>query len=186
MGVSTHSEPKKCFIFSVYKSHRSQGENENNHAVMAEFFTSHGIHYVPVIGRYQGQLEEGFLVSANAVPEEAVLYYSRHYHQDEYMVLDNHKHGTYIASMVNCATREQRQVGFMRSMPEADVIAMNLDYTYRPDLKEYWVVWHTDTTVMTKFAEEVKERVGRLVDAIGTKHTPLPPEQEPFGTPAYC
>lgn len=180
MGVSTHSEPKKVFIFSAYRSNRSQDENEGNHQQVVDYFTKMSIPFIPVIGRYKGVLEEGFLVTAASVPEELVLHMTRHYHQDEYMVLDNHKHGTYIASLVNCATREQKQIGFMREMPEADVQSMNLDYTYRPDLKKYWVVWHTDTTQMQKLADEksayiAQHRQGRL-----------PSGEEPFGTPAYC
>lgn len=180
MGVSTHSMPIKCFIFSVYRSNRSQEENEANHQMVTDYFKNMKMHFVPIIGRYKGVLEEGFLVSANIAPEELVLHIARHYHQDEYMVLDNHKHDTMVASMVNCATREQKQIGFMRDMPEQDVINMQLDYTYRPDLKTYWVVWHTDTTQMQKLADEKS--------AYMAKHRQwrLPAAEEPFGTPAYC
>ena len=181
MGVVTHSTPMKAFIFSTHRKNKHDFLNDADYKQMQQFFAMQGIKYVPVLGKYKGELERGFLVNAIDLPEEAVLYYSRHYHQDEYMVLDNHKHGTYIASMVNCATREQKQVGFMRSMPKEDVMAMNLDYTYRPDMDTYFVVWSTDTTQMGKLEEEKASFMQRIKSKM-----PMPSGEEPFGTPAYC
>lgn len=181
MGVVTHSEPKRVYIFSVYRSNKHQFLNEADHNSMKQFMNMQNIPFIEVVGRYKGEVEQAFLVSAAHLPEEAVLYYARHYYQDEYMVLDNHKHGTYIASMVNCATREQRQLGFMRSMPKEDVMAMNLDYTYRPDMDTYFVAWHTDTTQQGKFEDEKESFLKRLSSKL-----PLPSGQEPFGTPAFC
>lgn len=184
MGVVTHSTPTKAFIFSTHRKNKHDFlQWVAGYKQMQQFFGMQGIPYVPVLGKYKGELEKGFLVNAGATPEEAeeaVLYYSRLYDQDEYMVLDNHKHGTYIASMVNCTTREQKQIGFMRSMPKDDVIAMNLDYTYRPDMDTYFVVWPTDTTQQGKFEEEKENFLLKML-----RKGRMPSSEEPFGTPAY-
>jgi hypothetical protein len=179
-AICTHSKAKKVFIFSTYRKNKHDFLNEADYKQMQQFFGMQNIPYVPVLGKYKGNLERAFLVSAEHLPEEAVLYYARHYHQDEYMVLDNHKHGTYIATMVNCATREAKQIGFMRSMPKEDVMAMNLDYTYRPDMDTYFVVWNTDTTQQSKLEEE-KENFFRSM----MRKARMPSGEEPFGTPAY-
>lgn len=183
MGVSTHSEPKKLFIFSAYRHNRTDDENQANHAQMTEFFRLHALAYTPILGCYKGNLEEGFLISADVLPEEAVLFYSRHFHQDEYMVLDNHKHGTYIASMVNCATCEQKQVGFMRSMPEAFVLETGMDYTYRQDINTYWVVWHTANTQLDVID---KEKAAYLEQRKPVRPIKLTESEEPFGTPSFA
>jgi len=155
MGISSHSEPSTLYIFSVMKSDISGIDNELLHAQMKRYLKGSAIPFVEVLGRYDGVVEAGFLINAQDVPEEAIVAYSRVHKQDCYLTVTQHRHGIRTAVFTNPYTGAKTSRGFFRSLDEATVKALELDYTYRKDVNTYWVIWPTDTTNMTDFEEEV-------------------------------
>jgi len=155
MGISSHSTDRTLYIFSVMKSDKTALENSDTHTSVKEYFMARGLKFTEVQGLFRGVHETGFLMDATHVPEEAINLYSRLYKQECYLTLTQHRHGVMKAVFIDATSGRPTKAGFFRSLDEATVKALKLDYTYRPDVNTYWVIWPTDTTSMEDFEEEV-------------------------------
>lgn len=166
MGVSSHSEAKTLYLFSTMQATKPQLDNEEAHSLLRDYFHAAGIPFVVVEGRYKGRLELSFLMNAAHVPEDAIMLYAKHGNQETYMIIEQWRHGTMKATLVDVASGKKTFIGYFRSFSKDVVEKLNLDYTYRPDVDKYWAVWPTDTTLIDKFEDEIAYALEHGIDAL--------------------
>lgn len=168
MGVSDHSLPRTLYLFSTMRKEVKPLENEEAHSLMKDYFMAAGIPFIEVEGFYKGAHELSFLMNAEHVPEDAIMLYAKTGNQENYMSIDQWKHGTMKAYLTDTKSGEKRFIGYFRSFSKENIDALKLDYTYRKDVDKYWAVWPTDTVMMDKFEDELAYAKQHGVDALAS------------------
>ena len=162
MGISSHSEANKHYvIFSVYQGldlkhaiGRKSSDNESAHSEMKRHLETFDIKYVELEGCYKGTKEKSFLVPMDKFSAAWAFKNG----QECYLEIFNHKHGMYKAYFVYVDGKKDF-VGYLRQFNKTDIDNLKLDYSYRPDTKEYFVIWNTDTCTADDFQREINEKL---------------------------
>lgn len=155
MSISQHSEFKKLYIFSVQQANLDYFENHEAHELITDYLTCVNMPYIELEGCYLGKTEKSLLVDANGISEDSIMNICKRANQESYLVLENHKHGLYKAVLTFTANGRRLFLGYLREISKDIIDALNLDYSYRPEVNKYFTVWPTDTTVMSTFESEV-------------------------------
>lgn len=146
-GIATHSQADHNYIiFSVYQFIKDDTVNHNRTRMWLDNL---GIGYVEAEGMYKNTFELCFVVHKRY--ENIVREIVKKYNQECYLVLNNHKHGTYAAIMVypnyEEGSFEYEKQGYFMSVPK-EVAMQQEGWCYRPDMDVYWTIAPTDDRTM--------------------------------------
>lgn len=143
MDVLLNTEDKKYIIFSVF-----QGEPNDliNHKIILDYMEDKGIYYKEVDGMYKGMREKAILVHYSYYRTLRTLLKHK-FKQESVMILENHKHGLYKASLDMLQNDTIEPQGYLRNVSYKAAIIRE-SWFYDPSQEKYFITTPDDTTVM--------------------------------------
>jgi len=138
--VSTHSKQRKLIIYSAYLCSRDEAENLYAHNLEVRMLKLGNHSFKVVKGVYKGVAELSIVKNYSPNDEEYIL---SHLEQESCLILTNHKHGVYKATLHFVDHVEE--IGFFRQVSKE--FAMKQD-CYTVDGKNYFAVTESDSVVV--------------------------------------
>jgi len=142
--VSTHSKHnKKYMIFSVFLSSDCTNTSHTKHDKLVNNLKKHGIGFKVVYGVYKNVKELSIVTEYNS---ELVDLIFNKYSQESILVLENHKHGLYKATLVfnNSASGEHQDLGYFRSVNKERALKEDC---YTVDGDDYYITTTSDSVI---------------------------------------
>jgi hypothetical protein len=137
-GISQHSTKKNLMIFSVFNKENSVNANHDLHNSMINQLKNNNKTFKEVYGVYKNQQELSFVVDYNFNLMYTLL---TEYNQESVLLLTNHKHGLYKATLIYKSKKED--IGYFRQVPKK--VAIKQD-SYTVDGDNYYICTESDAT----------------------------------------
>ena len=147
-GIAEHSkENNNWFVFSVDTNSPQDG---NNRLTIEAYMFRHGINFKKLEGSYAGTIEQSYIVNMEHYNKLRSVIAG--FDQCCILLLENHKHGLYKASLDWLADNKIVHTGYLRSVPR-EVALKHSEWTHDITTGKWFIVTDHDETRMNKLEE---------------------------------
>lgn len=142
-GIAQHSSPgNNWVIFSVSKGTDAHADWVNT-CLTINTLEDNKIPFKRLEGTYKGSAKETSFIINEQYSDKA-LEIAVAFNQDSVLLLDNHKHGLYKATLLYIDGHLE-PLGYLRSVGK-EIAESQQSYTFDPSQDKYFITTHSDAT----------------------------------------